>query len=218
MELEEKEELLRRFSEYLDNAGEEDIPPAPDDTFGLHSELAGLKNEVHIESRQLKQALDDFRAVIVSLEAANKQLDQQLDDARQRENTVADNAVKPLLGSLIDLIDRFTEAVAVRPPRKTFFSFGYQQRLQQWIMAQQEGLVMLSERLADITARHGLERMSCAGEPFSVNSMEAVGTDYDATQPEGIVLSEARTGFLLRGEPLRHAEVIVNRKKPVNDE
>ncbi len=213
MEQEEKKELLSRFSEYLDNVEEEDIPLAQDDTFGLHSELAGLKNEVHIESRQLKQALDDFRAVFVSLEAANKQLDQQLENARQREEAVADNAVKPLLGSLIDLIDRFTEAATIRPPRKTFFSFNYQRRLQQWITAQQEGMLMLSERLADITARHGLERMNSTGEPFSVNAMEAVGTDYDAAQPEGIVLSEVRTGFLLRGEPVRLAEVIVNRQK-----
>ena len=218
MELEEKEEHLHQFSEYLDNVNDEDIPLAPDDTFGLHSELAGLKNEMHIESRQLKQALNDFRAVFVSLETANQQLDQQLDDARQREDTVADNAVKPLLGSLIDLIDRFTEAVAARPPRKTFFSFGYQQRLQQWITAQQEGMTMLSERLADITAKYGLEKMRCAGEPFSVNFMEAVGTDYDATQPEGIVLSEARSGFLLRNVPIRLAEVIVNRKKIVDKE
>jgi len=213
VEEKEKEQLLQQFSKYLDTIPAEDKPIARDDTFGLHAELAGLKNEVHIESRQLQQALDDFRAVFASLESANKQLDQQLADAREREDQTTREAVKPLLGSLIDLLDRFTEASAIKPPRKTFFTFRYAHRQKQWIKAQQKGMEMLMERFTDITTAHGLEKMDCTGKPFTVEYMQAVGTNYDPDQEEGTVLTEVRTGFLLHGEPMRFAEVIVNRNR-----
>ena len=212
MKQEQKEKLLQQFNEYLNTIPEENELLAGDDTFGLHTELAGLKNEVHIESRQLKQALDDFRAVFASLESANKQLDQQLTEARKRANKSAEKAVKPLLNALIELFDRLSEATAVTPPRKTFFTFRFEHRQKQWIKAQQEGMVMLMERLANITTTHGLEKIPCKGKPFTVESMQAIGTGYDPTQNEGTVLAEVRTGFLLHGEPLRLAEVIVNRK------
>jgi len=213
VEQQQKEQLLQQFSEYLDTLPEENEPDTQDDTFALYSELAGLKNEVQIESRQLKQALDNFREVFTALETANKQLAQQLADARQREQEITRQAVKPLLEALIDLLDRFTEASSVTPPRKTFFAVRFTHRLQQWIKAQQDGMEMLRERLAEITAAHGLEKIECQGKPFAVNCMQAVGTDYDAGQEEGTVLAEVRTGFLLHGKPVRPAEVIVNRKK-----
>ncbi len=212
MESEKKEQLLNRFSQYLDTIAEEDISVASDDTFGLHKELAGLKNEVHIESRQLKQALDDFRAVFATLEESNSQLGGQLEDARQREEFVKDRAVEPLLQSMLDLMDRMTEAAAAVPPRRTFFNLNYQKTLQQWISVQQEGVRMLSDRLDSITSRHGLERVTCLGQPFSSTVMEALDTESNADQPDGIVLAETRSGYLLHGKPLRLAEVIVNRK------
>ena len=212
MKQEQKEQLLQQFSEYLDTLPEQSDPPVQDDTFGLHAELAGLKNEVHIESRQLKQALDDFRAVFASLEQANRQLELQLTDVQLREEQAARDAVKPLLASLVDLYDRLNEAVEVSPPRKTFLSFRFERRLGQWIKAQRAGMKMLRQRLADITETYGLQQIQCTGKPFTAEYMQAVGTGHEPALEEGVVLSEVRTGFFLNGEPLRLAEVIVNRR------
>ena len=72
---------------------------------------------------------------------------------------------------------------------------------------------MLLERLADIGAAHGLEKIQCTGKSFSAFSMQAVGTDFDPELEEGTVLTEVRAGFLLHGVPMRLAEVIVNRNR-----
>ncbi len=213
MDQEKKEELLQQFSEYLDCIDDEDDLPEDYDAFSLHAELAGLKNEVQIESRQVKTALDDFRSVFSTLEHTNRLLSQQLKESRTRESEAAGQEVKSLLILLLPLIERFMEATAHEPPKKGIFPFGFIKRQRQWIEAHRQGMLMLQDRLTAITGRSGVKVVNCMGNSFDPQYMQAMDIKYDEQVEEGVVLEELRPAFFLNGEVLHFAEVIVNRKE-----
>jgi len=75
MDTETKEQLLDRFRAYLDKLPEATPVESAEtdrrtDLYSLFAELAALKNEVRLESRQVKTALDEFRAVFETLQAS----------------------------------------------------------------------------------------------------------------------------------------------------
>ena len=72
MDTETKEQLLSRFRAYLDSVPETAVSEAETgqtDLYSLFTELAALKNEVRLESRQMKTARDEFKAVFTTLDA-----------------------------------------------------------------------------------------------------------------------------------------------------
>ena len=111
----DKTALLAQFETYLSSLDTwPDEDPATVDLFSLFTELAALKNEVKLESRQIKSALDNFRQVFSTLEASHQltadavsqQAARQVDDQRSH--------LKPLLLALIqfkDALDRSANSV-----------------------------------------------------------------------------------------------------------
>ena len=95
MDAELKEQLIGRFRQYLDDAAPEDSvqPPASGemDLFTLFTELAALKNEVKLESRQVRQALDHSRELIDAVRENNQQFSNEL--ARRRPEQHPDAAL-----------------------------------------------------------------------------------------------------------------------------
>jgi molecular chaperone GrpE len=74
-----------------------------------------------------------------------------------------------------------------------------------------EGMAMNLRRLDETLARRGVQPLPVLGKPFDPHSMHATELADDASRAEGIVLGELRKGFLLQGQLLRTAEVVVNR-------
>ena len=102
-----KETLLDRLRAYLDGLDTADPPesavaetvdaspmatevagdPADDearDLFSVFAEIAATRNEVRTQSRIVKDALDQFRAVFETLQSGNAALDRELKEARSR--------------------------------------------------------------------------------------------------------------------------------------
>ncbi len=72
-----QEALLAQFRTYLEEISANDDggePPVAVDLYTLFGELAALKNEVRIESRQVKGALDQFRGLVEPLQTGNAAL------------------------------------------------------------------------------------------------------------------------------------------------
>jgi molecular chaperone GrpE len=124
-----KAALLERFRAYLEeepdareglDAGisDTDETDAPD-LFTLLAELAALKNEVKLESRQVKTALEQFRDLFDSLRQANEHLSAELSRRQQDTRDIALNAERDILLELIELRDRLRDghgqAAAYRP-------------------------------------------------------------------------------------------------------
>ncbi len=210
-----KEELIEQFRAYLDSDFTPEEPGAIIDQMALFSELAGLKNEVRIESRQLKGALDDFRSVFATLDHAQQDGLKMLEQVKQQEREAARAGLITLILGLIELYDRISAGLASKPPEVTFFQrllpSGQQGR--KWLQGHLEGQKMLLGRVLDLLSQCGVTAMNSSGEPFDPSFMKAVGFASDLRQEDGVVLEENRKGFRQGEKSLRPAEVIVNKQE-----
>lgn len=211
-----KDDLTARFRAYLDqqdaaSAGEAGhaVADAPD-LFSLLSELAALKNEVKLESRQVKAALDEFHGLFASLEAANKRAEQDQQRRREQERASRARERKDLLLELLDLRDRLQAGQGAAAGYRPSGLFGRRQG-RAFAATMAEGLAMNLRRLDEILARRGVEPLPALGRAFDPHRMHAAELASDPQRRVGEVLAELRPGFLLDGELLRSAEVVVNR-------
>jgi molecular chaperone GrpE len=211
----DKEELIEQFRAYLEAEDTPEEPAEMIDQMALFNELAGLKNEVRIESRQLKGALDDFRAAFSSLDHAQQDADTMLQHIQQQERESARTAFKPVIFGLIDLYDRIAAGLDSKPPEISWplrlLPTGQQE--QKWVQGHLQGQKMLLGRVLDLLGQCGVSEVKCRGEAFDPNCMKAVGFTSDLQQENGTVLFENLIGFRQEGRMLRPAEVIVNKRE-----
>ena len=223
----DKESLLDQFRAYLD-AVEEGVDPlvADDvsvsdaqtvDLYSLFVELAALKNEVRIESRQLKTALDQFRGLVDPLQAGYAALQDGIESVRRERQEVVRKTLQPLLLDLLELRDRMLAASADAAERK---SSGLAQRLfrKEWEIMDlwREGQSMTVRRLDQILASQGVTPLALIGCVLDPHVARAVQVEQHEGLENGIVLAEVRQGFLWNGLLLRTAEVVVNSNNKQN--
>ena len=211
-----RQALLARFGAWLDTM-EGDAPDpagAADETADLYSvlvELAALRSEVRTESRLVKEALDQFRGVFDTLQTSHATLQRELERARAETSEQARAALRPLLLDVIDLRDRLAAALALAGAARP----GWRERLLRATgsggAAWQEGLRMTLRRLDQVLAGRGVVATKLLGRPFDPKLARVVGTSADTAAAAGVVVEEARAGFLWDGQVLRTAEVIVSK-------
>ncbi len=208
-----REQLLDRFRDYLDqaepalsqqNAGTPDL-------FSLLAELAAIKNEVKIESRQVKTALDEFRGVFDVLQQSNTRLDGELARQREQEAQVRQDSERDLLMELLDLRDRI-EAGRISMRRYRPGWLARRGGVTEFLDSICEGQAMSLRRLDEILARRDARPIETVGQRFNPHTMRAVETVRQPEHEDGWVVGETMTGFLLREQLLRPAEVTVNKK------
>jgi molecular chaperone GrpE len=214
-----KQTLLSRFQTYLDNTNS-DEPESPEETADLYAlfvEVAGLRSEVRTESRLVKEALDQFRAVFDALQASQAQLQQELDRARAAPREAANAALRPLLLDVIDLRDRLLAALkfadTTRPNwverlfrRKPAGEAGAEPDSgQTW----QSGLRLTLRRLDQVLADRRVVPTQVVGRPLDPRQARVVAVTSDADARDGTVVEEVRAGFLWEDQILRIADVIV---------
>lgn len=211
-----KEVLVQQFRTYLDTDFEEESTAPPVDRMTLFSELAGLKSEVRIESRQFKGALDDFREAFTSLDRANQDLAAMVQQRKQQDQEAISAALKPVLYGLIELHDRVAAGLAQPPPTRSSFLaklLPKGQRDRRRLAGHLEAQQMILTRILDILNQCGVSSLTTRGKQFDPNRMKAVGSASDPTRPGGTVLGEERKGFTREGGIIRPAEVIVNKRE-----
>jgi molecular chaperone GrpE len=210
-----KDQLTTRFRAYLDNADpavsadiRSEQEPAPD-LFTLLAEVAALKNEVKLEARQVKSALDQFRGLFDTLRDANARLTDDRDRYLEQERKTSQKAQTDLLMDMLELRDRLQaghdQALRFRPRRMGG------RAAPAFIASMAEGMAMNLRRLDESLARRGVHPLPVLGQTFDPNTMYAAELARDPKREEGLVLGELRKGFLGQGGLLRPAEVVVNR-------
>lgn len=207
-----RDELIARFGAYLEAVGEAPPGPAPSapDLFTLLSELAALKNEVKIESRQLKSALDQFRELFDSLRQANDRLGGELERRREEEQRARQQSERELLLELLELRDRL-QAGHEQAQRYRPGWLARRGRAAEFVGGMAEGLGMSLRRLDETLTRRGVEALAALGRPFDPQTMQVGEIVQDRSRPDGEVLGELRAGFRHGDRLLRPAEVIVNK-------
>lgn len=188
----------------------EEAPPDAPDLFSLLAEVASLKNEVKLESRQVKTALDEFRGLFEALQSAGSRLEQEQQRRREQERSARLREHKELLLELLELRDRLQAGHASVAGYRPKGLFG-RRRAREFAAAMAEGLAMNLRRLDETLARRGVRPLPAIGKAFDPHRMHAAELAFDPEIPIGEVIAERRPGFLLEGELLRTAEVVVNR-------
>lgn len=208
-----KEQLLDRFRDYLDQEAPASPPHAAKvpDLFSLLAELAALKNEVKIESRQVKAALDEFRGLFDTLQQSNARLDAELARQREQEVKTRQETERDLLMELLELRDRIQAGqTSMRHYRPGWLA--RRAGVKDHLDSLGEGQAMNLRRLDDILARRGVRPLEVVDRGFDPHTMHVVETAYESDQEDGRVLGEIRTGFTQHERLLRPAEVTVNKK------
>ncbi len=205
-----KAALLSRFAAYLDT----ELPAHPPedssesaDLYSVFVELAGLRNEVRTESRLVKDALDQFRAVFDVLQASQAAMQKDLERARAEARGQA--VLRPLLLDVIDLRDRLLAALKLAAPRPRAWPMRLWRGDDPSAAAWNEGLRMTLRRLDQVLADRQVVPIACLGRPFDPLCARAVAVSAAAEAADGIVIEEVRTGFLWEDQVLRIADVIV---------
>lgn len=210
-----KEQLTARFRAYLDSDGaasgqgaEAEAESAPD-LFTLLAELAALKNEVKLESRHVKGALDEFRGLYATLREGNTRLADEQKRCREQGEALRQQTRKDLLLELLELRDRLQaghdQAARFRPGWLTGRAAA------EFVASMTEGMAMNLRRLDEALVRRDVRPLPALGQAFDPHTMHAVELASDPTRAEGMVVGELRKGFLYQDSLLRSAEVVVNR-------
>ena len=215
MDLATRERLLDRFAAYLDSVTEDGFPAGTDgaagpDLYTLLAELAALKNEVKIESRQVKGALDQFRDAFDLVRQAQQRLEAGEAERRASERHARAASERELLIDLLELRDRLQAGY----DQARRYDPGWLARLGQadtFVAKMAEGMGMNLRRLDDTLARRGVRPLRALGQRIDPQTMHAAEAGWDSTQADGLVLAERRPGFLQGERLLRPAEVVVNR-------
>lgn len=211
-----KEQLIDRFRAYLDvlpeAAAEAPTEQPQTDLLSLFTELVALKNEVRLESRQLKTALDEFKAVFDTLQTSHRQLSDALDRARTAQQEQRRALLRPLLLELLELRDRLEAGLqALRGYQPSPLS-GLCKREKALIEAVGQGQEISLRRLEQLLNGQNVYALEARGKPLDPHTMRAAEVEQRTELDSGIVIEELRQGFTWEGELLRLAEVKVNKR------
>jgi len=219
MDHETTEQLLDRFRAYLDEAPE----PGPSDEAGadeerrtdlysLFAELLALKNEVRLESRQVKTVLDEFKSVFETLHASQNQLTGELDRARAAVPEQRKAGLRPVLLELLELRDRLEAGLHALQNHRPSLLGRLGGRELALIRAVTQGQDISLRRLEQILNAQQVVALAALGQPLDPHTMRAAEVEHRPKIANGIVTEELRKGYLWQGELLRLAEVKVNRQ------
>jgi molecular chaperone GrpE len=169
--------------------------PASDGEQGRTSaEENGEDGQIATESQR------DLEAELAQMEDRYKRALADLDNYRKRSVREADRRVEEgreaVMRDWLEAVDSVERALRMEPTNPLF-----------------EGLRAVLEQMEAILARHGVERVGEAGEPFDPERHEAIGVQPSHEVPDGTVLEVARSGFRIGDRVLRPAEVVVSRRE-----
>jgi len=209
----EKERLIDEFCACLETWEEGD--EAGDNAVDLHTllaEMAALKNEIRLESRQFKSMLEEMRSFGDALREQNERLNRDLDRAREQAAVGRQKAERGLLLDMLDLRDRLQAGVDADAAHHPSFFARLVDSETRFAASLGQGLALTLSRLDDVVKAYQVRPLDVLGQMLDPHLMRAVGVENVAGKPDGVVLREARRGFFHGGELLRAAEVIVNKK------
>jgi len=229
-----REEILRRFEQWLDSAlaaeepprgveaeilaavtgnSEDRAHPPPATAYSLWAAMTALTQEVKLQGRSFKELNETLGA------QAGRMAERERDLLRETERRCR----KEVLGVLIDLRDRMgrgleslrtSEAEISKPVprgwRARFFAQPAQDTAGPTLAALKKGYELGLERLDQTLEEFNAREIPCAGQAFDPRRMNAVDRQESATLPEGTVIEVYRSGYEWNGEVFRPAQVKVS--------
>ncbi len=208
-----KQTLIEQFSASLDRVEDEEADAGePVDLCTLLAETAALKNEVRLQARQFKSALEQMQALSDVLREQNQVLLRDLERSRAQAADSKAQAERSLLLGLLEMRDRLQAALEAQTAWKPSPVMGWLAGTQRYARSLREGSALTLQRLDELLAGHRVRPIVAAGQALDPQCMHAVATEWTPHVAEGLVLREVRRGFYQGTALLRTADVIVNKK------
>lgn len=211
--------LVEQFSRWLEDRDPtsidavtiEETEDATTDLFSLYTELAALKNEVRLESRQMKNALEKFSAVFDTLQQSNERQAHAMDVLRSADNQALVDAESRLLLDIIDLRDRLAAGQDIAQSYRASGLARFSSAPADFISRLADGMAISVRRVDELLARYKVQSIEAVGHRFDPDTMQANMVEDHSNLPDGSVVAELRRGYVRNGEQLRLTEVIVNK-------
>lgn len=234
-----RDEILRRFTEFLDLALAAEEPPSgidqellttvmasaaencePGDSYALWSAMTALTQEVKLQARTFKDLSEAISAqpsrIGEEMRAAYREREREVQRATEYR------CQKDALAILIDLRDRMVrgletvrqgEAEIARRSqegwRARLFALRTSDPMAAMLSALTKGYELSLERLDQALSEMDAHEICCQGEAFDPRRMNAIDREESHTAPQGTVLEIYRSGYEWNGEVFRPAQVKV---------
>jgi molecular chaperone GrpE len=229
-----REEILRRFEEWLDGALAAEEPPRgveaeilaamaggsqgrarpePAGAYSLWAAMTALTQEVKLQGRSFKELNDTLGS------QASRMAERERDLLRETERRCRTE----LLAVLIDLRDRLKRGLeslrasqaelsktARRGWRARIFPRPGEDGAGQTLAALQKGYELGLERLDQTLEEFNAREIPCEGQAFDPRRMNAIDRQESSALPEGTVIEVYRSGYEWNGELFRPAQVKVS--------
>lgn len=202
-----KQQLLEQFRQLLDDDSAEPAGQSSGDVdlFSLFSELVAIKNEVRLQAKHVKSALD----LVAENKAAHHQ---QIQRAIQQAKAETIQQQCKLLQQLLELRDRIESGLQLADQyQPAAFSLTGRRRDQRMIQSLIDGQQLSLSRLDQILKEANVVPITTLGRPFDPAVMNAVGISHDPAVEDGAVSQQIRRGYRWQEKILRIADVVVNR-------
>jgi len=206
-----KHQLIEQFRAYLEMADEIIEAPNVTDLFSLFTELSAIRNEVKLEARQFKIALDQLKTTSDLLQSTQNRLLEEIQDRYRRQQQ---ETVHAFLLEILEIYDRLEAATRILDNYKSFIWVYLCKREARVLHSLQEGHAITMRRVTHLLNKYQVYPLEVLHQPFNPHYMQAVDSDSQPQLDNGLVTSELRKGFKWGGEILRPAEVKVNKKDP----
>jgi molecular chaperone GrpE len=220
MKADPREYLLQKFSDYLEQ-GEEAVQESTEratresastvDLFALFTELAALKNEIRLESRQLKSALDQIHELVSSLETHKRSLEIELEQSNEAKESIRAQTERSLLLELIEVRDRIEAGIHSMDQYRPDLLARASQRNARFLLSMAEGQKITLRRLDDLLMRYQVEPIQAMGATLDPQTMRVREVEHHPDRENGQVISELTRGYRRHADILRIADVIVNK-------
>jgi molecular chaperone GrpE len=220
MKADPREYLLQKFRDYLEQ-DEEAVQESNErvasesvstvDLFTLFTELAALKNEVRLESRQLKSALDQIRELVSSLETRKRGLETELKHSNEAKENIRVQTERSLLLELIEVRDRIEVGIQSMNQYRPDLLARTSPRNARFLLSMTEGQKITLRRLDDLLMRYQVEPIQVMGASLDPHTMRVREVEHHSDRQNGQVIAELSKGYRRHNDILRIADVIVNK-------
>ena len=181
------------------------------DLFSLFSGLLALKNEVRLESRQFKNALDQFRSVLDLLRSGHEAALLEQAARRQEMTEIKRIAITPIIMDILDIRDRIEAGIRLIKSKKPSLIKRIFRKKNELSGTFLEGQEMMLNRMDGMLLSNGVTPIDYVGRIMDPHLMKAIEIERLPGKEDGMVTEEIRKGFMMDGKVLRPADVKVNR-------
>jgi len=157
-----------------------------------------LEEALKAEQAKSKDYLNQLKYLQADFDNYRKRMVREFQEVSQRSN-------EKLIASVLNVVDDLERAIETG--KKTDNTGPLL-----------EGVQMVYKNLYAILEREGLTRIEAVGKPFDPNMHEILTKVPTDTHEDGIVIEEARKGFMFKGKVMRPSVVMIASKEEKSEE